>query len=613
MLNTNKTRSRTKIAVLLLVFASALVSITGRAETIDVSKHGITPGADVTYRLNRLIESIGTQNDVTLFFPKGRYDFYPENAIERYRAIANHDNGLKRLGFPLFDCNNITIDGSSSEFVFHGRMVPIVLDRVDGAKLKNFSIDWVRSFHAELEVVERDDSKKSFVVKADPKLYPYSIADGKILFERFGQQDPIGSNIVFDPKTSAPTYRTRQYSVNSKKAIVARAGEGRFRIENAVKVAPPVGNVLVVYGVHPTSRLCPAIHITNSSDVEIENVTVYEAGGMALIVERTENVSLDGMVVTSTKDRFAATRADATHFIGCKGTIRLENCLFEHMLDDGINVHGAYVKVAEYLGDGKFICEISHFQQWGLTFAEPGDQVAMLSRKTVLPFYETTVKSIRQLNEHRFVMTVSSVPDKLPDGPLSVENLTWYPDLVMRNNTIRQNRARSVLVTTKGNVVIENNYFSSQMHGILIEGDNNKWYESGAVNDVTIRNNRFENIGFSGEEAYPLIASPLLTPEQKMGEGHYHRNVRFVGNKVKSFNGHLVLARSVQGLKIVDNVIEKSTTYPELKEYPAIQLQYCDDVSIRGNEASGFNRTLELTRSNDTTNVTIDSNRGFEE
>lgn len=65
---------------------------------------------------------------------------------------------------------------------------------------------------------------------------------------------------------------------------------------------------------------------------------------MGLIVERTENITLNQLIVSSDDDRLVSTRADATHFIGCKGTIRAENCRFEHMLDDGINVHGACVK-----------------------------------------------------------------------------------------------------------------------------------------------------------------------------------------------------------------------------------------------------------------------------
>lgn len=592
-----------KRILLTITFAVFALLPAATAETINVSDHGIVPGQDVTYAVNQLLESVRDKPDVTLVFPRGQYDFHPENAFETYRAVANHDNGLKRMGFPLFDFHNITIDGGGSTFMFHGRLVPITIERCNGATLKNFSIDWIRSFHAELAVVESDESSQSFVVETDPAKYPYTIVGGKILFDRFGQQDPIGSNMVFDPRTRSPIYQTNLYSVNSKKAKVTAAGENRFRIENAVKSAPPVGSVLVVYGVHPTSRLCHAIQATNSQDLVIENVTIHDAGGMGLIVERTENVTLDGMVVTSNDDRMVATRADATHFIGCKGTIRLENCVFEHMLDDGVNVHGAYVKVEKYLGNREFLCEISHFQQWGLIFAEPGDKIALLSRETILPFAETVVERIKVLNEHRFVMTVAEVPDVMIDAPMSVENLTWYPDVIMRNNKIQENRARSVLITTKGRVVIENNYFASQMHGILIEGDNNKWYESGAVADVTIRNNVFENIGFAVSERYPLLASPLLNNTQRLGEGHYHRNINFTGNTIKSFNGLLAKASSVSGLDITGNRIEFSDDYPAVDEGPAVVLDYCDNVTLAGNTVSGFDRELTVDVSSDSTHV----------
>ena len=582
------------------------------ARVINVSDHGIVPGKDVTYQLNRLIRSVQDESDVTLVFPKGQYDLYPDNAVEIYRSVSNHDNGLKRMAFPLFNHNNITIDGGGSLFMFHGRMVPFTLESVRGATLKNFSIDWIRSFHAELTVVECDEKKKSFVVETDPHRYPYTIKEGKILFHRYGQDDPIGSNIVIDPKTRAPIHNTRNYSVNSNAAKVTAMGKNRFKIENAVRNAPPVGSVLVVYGVHPTSRLFPAIHSTNSKDIRIENVTVHDAGGMALIVERTENVTLEGMAVTSNEDRLVATRADATHFIGCKGTIRLENCQFEHMLDDSINVHGAYVKIEDQLENKQFICEISHFQQWGLTFAEPGDKVALLSRETILSFFETTVERVRPLNENRFVITLADVPDPMPKGPLSMENMTWYPDVVMKNNTIRENRARSALITTKGKVLIEDNYFSSQMNGILIEGDNKAWYESGAVQDVTITNNVFENSGFGGGPVYPLFASPMLTPQQRLGDGRYHRNINFVNNTVKSFSGHMVFARSVKGLNIAGNTLEFSTDYPAVSDFASIDLHYCDEVVIKDNRIKGFDRPVKITRSSDSTNVTINRNDGFE-
>lgn len=79
------------------------------------------------------------------------------------------------------------------------------------------------------------------------------------------------------------------------------------------------------------------------------------------------------------------------------------------------------------------------------------------SRETVLPLFETTVENVRVLNEQRLLITVSEVPEVMPEGPLSMENLTWYPDVVMKKNIIRNNRARSALITTKGKVLIEDN------------------------------------------------------------------------------------------------------------------------------------------------------------
>jgi hypothetical protein len=591
--------------------AGQATSVENAQCVINVAEHGIVPGVDATLPLNRLIESLAGKAGVTLVFPRGQYDFYPENGLEKWRAVANHDNSLKRMAFPLFEFENITVDGGGSTFMFRGRMSPFVLQGVKQATLKNFSIDWNRPFQSELTVVESND--KSFVAEIDPAKYPYSVVNGRLLFDHYDWQDPIGSNIVFDPQTRSPIHNTKQYTLRYSRPIKAKKLDGNLiRIEAFCKTQPPVGSVVVSYGRHPTSRLAPAIHVDRSRDIRIKNVTVHAAGGMGLIVERTENVDLNKMVVTSTDERLVCTRADATHFVGCKGKIELTNCLFEHMLDDGINVHGAYVKIEEYLGDKKFLCEISHFQQWGLVFAEPGDKVALMSRETILPFAETTVKAVKKLNERRFIVTVAEVPESMPNGPLSIENLTWYPDLIMKNNVIRENRARSVLVTTKGKVVIKDNVFSSQMNGILIEGDNNKWYESGAVEDVTIQNNVFENIGFGGGPMYPLLASPLLTKDQRMGGGQYHRNINFIDNTLKSFNGRMVQARSVAGLKVSGNKVEFSKDYSPNDLLPAIDLHYCDSVKIEGNIAEGFDANLKIKQSADSTNVAIGNNAGLE-
>ena len=320
--------------ILILLFTACTL----QARIIDVSEFGIVPGKDVTLELNDLVQSLQEEENVTLYFPEGQYDFYPDNAFEVYRAVANHDDGLKRMAFPLFGHKNLTIEGNGSLFMFHGRMVPFTLDAVSQVNLRNFVIDFIRPFHAELTVIETDEASGAVVVETDPAQYPYRFVDDVVYFDRLGQDDTlVGSNIIFDPQTEAPIYMARRYGMKRYGVKMEPAGKDRIRLLDAFEHLPPVGSVLIVYGNHPTSRLCHAIQITNSRDILIENVTVRAAGGMGLIVERTENVRLDGMKVTSADNRLVATRADATHFIGCKGLIEVENCVFEHMLDDSIN------------------------------------------------------------------------------------------------------------------------------------------------------------------------------------------------------------------------------------------------------------------------------------
>ncbi|WP_136060187.1 alpha-1,3-galactosidase-related protein [Pontiella sulfatireligans] len=581
------------------------------AEVINVADHGIVPGKDVSLEANRLIESLIGKKDVTLYFPKGRYEFRPENALEKYRAVTNHDNSLKRMAFPIFGMEGLTLDGGGSTFVFHGRLCPITLEGSTGVTLKNFTIDWDTPFHHELKVVERDESNNSFVAEISPMKYGFDIKGSELWLGHYSWQDQLGQNIAYDPDTGAPYWQTKRYALKRKSHKAKKVGENRVELKDATKVAPPVGAVLCTYGNGPTNRLAQAIHIDRSKDTYIENVTVHTGGGMALIAERAENVHLNGFIVTAAEGRILATRADATHFLGCKGLIKLENCRLEHMADDGINVHGAYIKINEYKGSNTFLCAISHRQQMGLVFAEPGDRVMITSRETVLPIYETTVTDVKVLDEEQLLITVAEVPESLPKGLLSMENLTWYPDVVMKNNIIRNNRARSALISTKGKVLIEGNVFSSQMHGILIEGDNKSWYESGGVRDVTINNNTFENIGYGTGEGYPLYASPMLSDEQRLGDDQYHRNIRFTNNRLKSYNGLLAHAKSVKGLVLTGNIIELNKTYPTGSEQPAIDLDYCKDVTIEDNLFNGFIWPIRVEQK-DSSNVKMKNNKGIE-
>ena len=57
-------------------------------------------------------------------------NFMKKGAAVREYYISNHDQtNPKKVGIALEDMKNLTLDGQGSEFVFHGRMLPVSLLR----------------------------------------------------------------------------------------------------------------------------------------------------------------------------------------------------------------------------------------------------------------------------------------------------------------------------------------------------------------------------------------------------------------------------------------------------------------------------------------------------
>lgn len=593
---------------LLILFS--LLTFGVNARIIDVTKFGVTIGKDATYSLNELITQIKGEKGVTLLFPQGKYEFYPENAIDRYCAVTNHDNSLKKIIFDLQKFENITIDGDGSIFLFYGMVSPFVIDSSKNVTIKDLTIDWDSSFNHELKVVETNAADSSFIVEVLNHKYSLAVKDNYLWLGNYNWEDKLWQNLPYDPQTKTLWFDSNRFVIRNGRAKYKVLENNRVLIKNGTAQLPPIGTIYCNITENP-SRLSQAIHSINSKDIGIQNVTIHTAGGMGVIAERSENITIDKVMVTPSANRTFSVRADATHFNGCKGLIKVTNSTFENMGDDAINVHGSYVDIVEYMGDNTFLCQISHQQQWGLHFCSVGDKIMMTSRIDLSSIFETEVTATKYINERRFTVTVDKLPEIIPEQPLSFENITWNADVIMRDCKVQRNRARSVLISTKGKVLVENNYFSSEMHGVLIEGDNRHWYESGAVKDVVIKNNIFDNGGFGGKrEVYPLYISPMLTDSQRLSEKPYHRNIEFSNNKIINYSSRLVFARSVENLVVENNIIERSTLYPTDTTSLSVVLDFCKNVSIKNNKWLNFTNPVTMKIENNSQNVKHKNNSG---
>ena len=270
------------------------------------------------------------------------------------------------------------------------------------------------------------------------------------------------------------------------------------------------------------------------------------------------------------------------------------------MMDDAINVHGIYVKIVDIIDESTVGVEQIHFQQWGFDFAEPGDMVEFVDPDTLVSMGRAKVKNYRWLNESyqelEFEQPVKDIV-KINQG---IENVSWSAGMTFKNNIVEKNRARGILFSTRGKVLVEGNTFASMMAGISISGDVNFWFESGPSHDVTIRNNKFIDCTSGGKGNAVIMVAPIVKrPEQS--QGYYHRNFTIENNTFEAFDKAIFYALSVDGLRFRNNKILHSGTYqPLFSDKPTLEIMGSRNVEISGNEFNEFHngsiRTDEKTQ-----------------
>ncbi|KXB08188.1 hypothetical protein AKJ55_01340 [candidate division MSBL1 archaeon SCGC-AAA382M17] len=628
-----------KVTYVAILFGAMLIAsgCTKQEKIINAANYGLKQGADAVPALRKALEVCVEENATKLIIPKGKYDCYPDMATEKYVRVSNNDNGMKRIVFPLEGLKNFEIDGQGARFIMYSQILPFNIEGCENITIRNLSIDWNKPFYFQGTVIATHESTNSFDLKVFEECDYEIVANELIFLEKpgkairtwkqwampvkkdFGWEQNIDWNIWYDSKIKAPAYKGNECllrSFNEKLNIRYHAKEiepGVVRFFNAAPKLPQKGWVLIIKGKKDLQRVSPAIHIFDDKNVHIENVDVHHAGGMGLIAERTENISLVdfNVVLPSGSDRMVSTTADATHFVNCKGMIGIDSCMFENMLDDASNFHGIYTYIIKLVDDYTIGVNRMHGQQTGFQFAEAGDSVRLSETKDMKSYAVLKVASVRSFNEEYMEITLD---EKVSDilRPSSVaENVSWQPDVQVKNCTVRRNRARSLLISTQGEVLIENNTFKTcSGQSLQFAGDATFWYESSPVRDVIIRNNHFKDFGLGGGNS-PVIA---FIPELKFDgkpTHYYHQNVIFNNNTCEVFGRRLVIARSVKNFVFKGNTILPSKTYPLAPlNQDAFSFRDCKDVTIEDNHYQWPEKT-SVTVDNFSKDIKVEENIGI--
>lgn len=559
-----------------------LTQIAGAAGTVSISDFGGRPndGSDTTPAVRAALEQCRKTQAEKLVFGPGRYDFWPDRAEEKYLFITNNDEGLRRIAFPLIGAADLDIDGGGASFVFHGGILPFVLDHSKNITLEKFSIDWARSFHSEVKVLAVHDD--GIDVSIAPQ-FPYKIERGSLTFLDENKK-PLSLDDILEFN---PAKRETAFLVFDQAAApILRASQsapGQVRIEEKLKATP--GNILVITQAH---RLYPAITLSDATDTHIADVNLYHAGGMGVVAQRSRDITLERVRVTPPPGggRICSLTADATHFANCAGKIVMDHCLFENQMDDATNIHGIYSKITHKLSPTELEVRLIHPQQWGFDYITAGVHLELVHSDSLVTIGEATVKSAQRINKEITLVTLdSALPEELREGDV-VASDDAYPDVTISHCDIGRNRARGILLGSRGKIVIEDNVFHTPGAAILLEGDGRYWFEQAGVRDLTIRHNRFENCNY-GVWGNATIQVGAGIAQQCRSISRYNRNVVIEENVFRVFDPRLLNVYSMDGLTFRKNQIERSTDYPaQHADAKPFEIVDSDHVSIDDNGSS---------------------------
>jgi hypothetical protein len=361
---------------------------------------------------------------------------------------------------------------------------------------------------------------------------------------------------------------------------------GVIRLHHNFQRKPKPGNFLVM---RHAQRAHSGIFIYHSKRITIENINMFHATGLGILAQFSEDLLFKKYraIPNTTKNHYFGGGDDGLQISNCRGEINVNNCEFGGLMDDPINVHGTSVQVVDILSEKQVKCKFMHHQSVGLIWGHKGDKISFIENEGMFSLGQTKIEAFTVIDKEYFTLNFTDeIPENLEIGD-ALENLSWSPDFTVTNSHFRNGRARGLLVSTPGKVRIENNIFESSGSAILIAGDANFWFESGAVTDVLIKNNTFTELCNTSSYQFceGIISIYPIIPKLDTNTPAFHRNIRIEGNRFSPFDYPLLFARSVDGLSFLNNIVTRSYTFePYHDRQYTFTFENCLGVEIRQNQ-----------------------------
>jgi hypothetical protein len=516
---------------------------------------------------------------VVIEFQPGVHAFESEKLIRRAYAVSNSCDAPEYpmpIAILVKECKHLRLAGGGvsgagkTRILLAGpqRTCYFINDRSEDIAYSGLAFDLKRPTVSEFRVLE---TTANTVVVQVAEGCTYDIKDGKFAWTGDIGRRGFLFTLALDP-VAEKCWRIDPPGIGKAEDL----GGGKVRFTYAKGTGGMTKGVQYIF--RDTYRDVVSAHTARCRDIAMRDCDFYAFTGMSIVSQFSENLTFSRVRAAPEAGtiRTCPAWADVFHLSNCKGAVLVEDCLFSGSQDDPINCHGTHLRITGKPADNELALRYMQPQSRGFAPYIAGDEIAVVDHKTLRELPGNPRRKVTACREagnkgKDWVVTL--------DGPApafakddAVDNITWHPDLTIRGSKFVNGPTRSVLITTRGKVVVENNLFKCHRPGILLEDDANGWYESTCVRNLLIRDNTFVDCGV-------IIEPQVITPG-----GPVHENIRIVNN---TFTGQAIgnkpqkpcayiVAREVKGLTVIGNRFGKP-----LKD--SVHIERSEDVKVENN------------------------------
>jgi hypothetical protein len=491
--------------------------------------------------------------------PGGTLEF----SAGRIYRLGLRDDSIAQID--LQNMTNVTVNGNGSMMLTTPRQAAIRVKHCEGVTVKNL-------------VIEQDPLAftQGAITRVSPEagFFEMKIMEGYDLLPSDAERKATGFpdwewGAILDPKLRRIRWDTRDHF---RVVRIEPVAERTYRVHllksfwNDLKPVRAGDVFFLPFQYNEQDRLsqidedryAASIHVTNSRDCMIENVTLYS--GRSSMTSRVDlndgRITFRGFNVMFRPgtDRIVTNWRDGMH---CKdnriGPI-IEDCYFEGMLDDSINLSQNTVMASEIISDTTFrMAKAEGPQRWtkDTSSMQVGDDIMVFyppSGDYAGPFKVAAVDE----NAREMVTFETPILNVVSGSvrPGVDKNATHFYNLnqcnagyIIRNNTFKPQRRHAILARAPNGLIENNRIDGVGGHGIEIQNEYGYFYEGPFPQNIVIRNNKITNTHLS-----PICAAT------KSGES---------------------------GVRLVKNI--EITGNETMSDAPAIELEQVEDVILKNN------------------------------